>query len=87
MQAEEQSGSGGTNKDQLSFCGMAWMKRGWRNANAQSRHEKIGSCRAERDPRKGTAHQEDLNTWESLSSVEKLIEVRKSKGSLKQKKG
>jgi hypothetical protein len=28
-----------------------------------------------------------LNTWEKLSSVEKLIEARKSKGSLKQKEG
>jgi hypothetical protein len=44
-----QSGSGGTNKDQLSICGMAWMKRGGRNANAQSGHEKIGLCGAERD--------------------------------------
>jgi hypothetical protein len=31
------------------FCGMAWMKRGGRNANAQSRHEKFGLCGAERD--------------------------------------
>ena len=54
MQVEEQSGSGGTNKDQLSFCGMAWMKRGGRNANAQSRLEKIGLCGADRDQRKRT---------------------------------
>ena len=43
-----QFGSGGTNKDQLS-SGMAWMKRGGRNANAQSRREKIGLCGADRD--------------------------------------
>ena len=49
MQAEEQSGSGGTSKDQLSSCGMAWMKRGGRNANVQFRHEKMGLCGAERD--------------------------------------
>ena len=36
--------AGGTSKDQLSSCGMAWMKRGWRNANVQFRHEKIGLC-------------------------------------------
>jgi hypothetical protein len=34
-----------------------------------------------------TEHQEDLKTWEKLSSVEKLIKARKSKRSLKQKKG
>jgi hypothetical protein len=28
-----------------------------------------------------------LNTWEKLSAVEKLIEARKSTGSLKKKKG
>ena len=33
MQAEERSDSGGTSKDQLSSCGMTWMKRGGRNAN------------------------------------------------------
>ena len=49
MQAEEQSGSGGTSKDQLSSCGMAWMKRGGRNAIVQFRHEKMGLCGAERD--------------------------------------
>ena len=63
------------------------MKRGGRNANAQSRHEKIGLSGAERDQRRGTAHQKGLNTWSKLSSMEKLIEARKSKGSLKQKKG
>jgi hypothetical protein len=36
------------NEQGLSFCGMAWMKEGRRNANAQSRHEKIGLCGAER---------------------------------------
>ena len=41
--------AGGTSKDQLSSCGMAWMKRGGRNANVQFRHEKIGLCGAERD--------------------------------------
>jgi hypothetical protein len=35
----------------------------------------------------GAAHQEGLNTWAKLSSVEKVIEARKSKGSLQQKKG
>jgi hypothetical protein len=50
MKAEDQSGSGEMSKDQLSSCGMAWMKkRGGRNANAKSRHEKIGLCGAERD--------------------------------------
>jgi hypothetical protein len=49
MQAEEQSGSGGTSKDQLSSCEMAWMTRGGRNANVQFRHEKIGLCGAEWD--------------------------------------
>jgi len=33
MKAEEQSGSGGTSKDQLSSCGMAWVRKGGRNAN------------------------------------------------------
>jgi hypothetical protein len=87
MQAEEQSGSRGTSKDQLSSCGMAWMKRGGRNANVQFRHEKIGLCGAKRTQGRETAHQEDLNTWGKLSSVEKLTEARKSKGSLKHKKG
>jgi hypothetical protein len=63
------------------------MKRGGRNANVQFRHEKIGVCGAERDQRRRTAHQEGLNTWGKRSSVEKLNEARKSKRSLKQKKG
>ena len=87
MLAEEQSGSGGRSKDQLSSCGMTWMKRGGRNANVPCRHEKIGFYGAERDQRRGTAHQEGLNTWGKRSSVEKLNEARKSKRSLKQKKG
>ena len=49
MLVEEQSGSGGTSKDQLSSCGMAWMKRVGKNANVQFRHEKMGLCGAERD--------------------------------------
>ncbi len=63
------------------------MKRGGRNANVSFRHEKTGLCGAEREQRRGTAHQEGLNTWEKLFSVEKLNEARRSKGSLKQKKG
>ena len=66
---------------------MARMKRGGRNANMQFRHEEIELCGAERDQRRGTVHQEDANTWGKLSSAEKLTEARKSKGSLKQKKG
>ncbi len=80
MQAEEQSGSGETSKDQLSSCGMARMKRGGRNANMQFRHEEIELCGAERDQRRGTANQEGLNTWGKRSSVEKLNEARKRQG-------
>jgi hypothetical protein len=69
MQAEEQSGSGGTSKDQLSSCGMAWMKRGGRITNVQFRHEKIGLCGSERDQRRWTAHEDGLNTWEKRFSV------------------
>jgi hypothetical protein len=64
---------------------MAWAKRG--ESNAKFRHEKIGLCAAERNQRRGTANKEGLRTWEKLSSVEKLNEARRSKGSLKQKKG
>jgi hypothetical protein len=39
----------GNEQGPTSSCGMAWMKRGGRNANVQSRHEKIGLCGAERD--------------------------------------
>jgi hypothetical protein len=35
---------------------------------------RLGLCGAERDQRRGTAHQEDLNTWGKRSSVEKLNE-------------
>ena len=31
------------------FLWDGWMKRGGRNANVQSRHDKIGLCGAERD--------------------------------------
>ena len=38
-------------------------------------------------PMKGDCAPEGLNTWEKMSSAEKLIEARKINWSLKQKKG
>jgi hypothetical protein len=64
--------------------GLEW---GERNANVYLRHKMTVLCGAERDQRKGAAHQEGLNTWARLSSVDKLNEARRSKGSLQHKKG